>query len=135
VGRPINIGGYQFQKNGELPSDIVIERFNEAVSNGFLSLWEVKDGESSKASPVTVDLEEEARKAAAVEAARKAEEDRLTAEAEQARLVEKARLAEEARLAAEAKQAEAAKKSEEERILAEEEARKMAEAEKKTTKK
>ena len=39
--RSINIGGYQFNKGGELSSDIVIERFNEAVSNKFLSLRKV----------------------------------------------------------------------------------------------
>jgi membrane protein involved in colicin uptake len=152
MGRSINIGGYQFQKGGELPSDIIIDRFKEAVSNEFLSLREIKDGDTPKASPV-IDTEEEARKAAEAEAARKAEEDRLAAETEKARLAEEERLAaeqteaakkaEEDRLAAEAEQvriAEEANKAEEaqrvteEARLAEEEARKAAEAEKKNKK-
>jgi len=71
MGRSINIGGYQFQKDGELPSDIIIDRFKEAVSNEFLSLREIKDGDTTpKASPV-IDTEEEARKAAEAEAEKK----------------------------------------------------------------
>jgi hypothetical protein len=38
--RPINIGGYQFTEGRELESDILINGFNEAVSNGFLKLVE-----------------------------------------------------------------------------------------------
>jgi len=46
VGRAVNIGGYQFAVGQELSSDIKISGFNEAVSNGFLSLKEgdVKSG-------------------------------------------------------------------------------------------
>jgi hypothetical protein len=64
VGRSINISGYQFQKDGKLPSNIILDRFKEAVSNGFLSLREVKDRDDPKASPATVNPEEEAKKAA-----------------------------------------------------------------------
>jgi hypothetical protein len=38
--RPVNIGGYQFEKGQELESDVLINGFNEAVSNGFLTLAE-----------------------------------------------------------------------------------------------
>jgi hypothetical protein len=40
--RPINIGGYRFEEGQELESDILINGFNEAVSNGFLELTERK---------------------------------------------------------------------------------------------
>jgi uncharacterized repeat protein (TIGR02543 family) len=40
--RPVNIGGYQFKGEQELESDILINGFNEAVSNGFLELTERK---------------------------------------------------------------------------------------------
>jgi hypothetical protein len=40
--RPINIGGYQFDEGQELESDVLINGFNEAVSNGFLELVEGK---------------------------------------------------------------------------------------------
>jgi hypothetical protein len=40
--RPVNIGGYQFGKEQELESDVLINGFNEAVSNGFLELIERK---------------------------------------------------------------------------------------------
>ena len=139
AGRPINIGGYQFQKDGELPSNIIIDRFKEAVSNGFLRLREIKDEDKLKNPPVLTP-EEEARKAAEAEVARKAEESRLATEAEQARLAEEAAKAEEARKAEEATKqaeearlAEEAKKAEETRI-AEEEARKAAEQEKRNSK-
>jgi hypothetical protein len=36
--RPVNIGGYQFKEGQELESDVLINGFNEAVSNGFLEL-------------------------------------------------------------------------------------------------
>ena len=111
VDRPINIGGYQFAVGGELPSNIIIEGFKEAVSNKFLSLKKVK--EVVKKVPDN-DQEEEAKKLAEAEALRKAEEERLAAE-EAAKKAE-----EEAQKLAEA---EAAKK------LEEEEAKKLAEAE------
>jgi hypothetical protein len=38
--RPVNIGGYQFEEGQELESDVLINGFNEAVSNGFLWLTE-----------------------------------------------------------------------------------------------
>lgn len=40
--RPVNIGGYRFEEGQELESNILINGFNEAVSNGFLALveWE-----------------------------------------------------------------------------------------------
>jgi hypothetical protein len=38
-GRPVNIGGYQFREGQELESDVSINGFNEAVSNGFLELF------------------------------------------------------------------------------------------------
>jgi hypothetical protein len=38
--RLVNIGGYQFKEGQELESDILIDGFNEAVSNGFLDLFE-----------------------------------------------------------------------------------------------
>jgi hypothetical protein len=38
--RPINIGGYRFEEGKELESDVLINGFNEAVSNGFLDLSE-----------------------------------------------------------------------------------------------
>lgn len=38
--RPVNIGGYQFEEGRELESDVLINGFNEAVSNGFLELTE-----------------------------------------------------------------------------------------------
>jgi hypothetical protein len=96
AGRPINIGGYQFAAGAKLASDIIIEQFKEAVSNGFLSFQELKEDKQLKAS--LVNPEEEARKVAEAEAARKAEEERLS---------EEAKKAEEKRLAAEeaAKQA------------------------------
>jgi hypothetical protein len=40
--RPVNIGGYQFEEGQELESDVLIEGFKEAVSNGFLELAERK---------------------------------------------------------------------------------------------
>jgi hypothetical protein len=40
--RPVNIGGYQFEEGQELESDILINGFNEAVTNGFLELAERK---------------------------------------------------------------------------------------------
>jgi hypothetical protein len=40
--RPVNIGGYQFSEGQELESDVLINGFNEAVSNGFLKLVEGK---------------------------------------------------------------------------------------------
>jgi hypothetical protein len=63
VGRPINIGGYQFQKDGELPSDIIIDRFREAVSNSFLSLEEF----ASQGPYSGTDTENKARKAVEAE--------------------------------------------------------------------
>jgi hypothetical protein len=39
---PVNIGGYQFEEGQELESDIRINGFNGAVSNGFLELTERK---------------------------------------------------------------------------------------------
>jgi hypothetical protein len=38
--RPVNIGGYRFEEGQELESDVLINGFNEAVSNGFLELTE-----------------------------------------------------------------------------------------------
>jgi hypothetical protein len=38
--RPVNIGGYQFEEGQGLESDIRINGFDEAVSNGFLELIE-----------------------------------------------------------------------------------------------
>jgi hypothetical protein len=38
--RPVNIGGYQFKEGQELESNVLINGFNEAVSNGFLELTE-----------------------------------------------------------------------------------------------
>jgi hypothetical protein len=38
--RTINIGGYRFEEGQELKSNIKINGFNEAVSNGFLELIE-----------------------------------------------------------------------------------------------
>jgi len=110
VGRPINIAGYQFDANGELPSNIPIDRFNEAVSNGFLSVKEIKE-DVSVAEPKT-GTDEEAKKTAEEEAARKAEEERLAAEAAAAKKAEEDRIAAEA---AEAKR------------IADEEAKKTAE--------
>jgi hypothetical protein len=46
--RPVNISGYQFEEGQELESDILINGFNEAVSNGFLALIE---RESQEAEP------------------------------------------------------------------------------------
>jgi hypothetical protein len=40
--RTINISGYQFKEGQELESDVLINGFNEAVSNGFLELIEWK---------------------------------------------------------------------------------------------
>jgi hypothetical protein len=40
--RPVNIGGYRFEEGQELESDVLINGFNEAVSNGFLELAERK---------------------------------------------------------------------------------------------
>jgi hypothetical protein len=40
--RPVNIRGYQFEEGQELESDILINSFHEAVSNGFLELTERK---------------------------------------------------------------------------------------------
>jgi hypothetical protein len=40
--RPVNIGGYRFEEGQELESEILINGFNEAVSNGFLELMERK---------------------------------------------------------------------------------------------
>jgi hypothetical protein len=37
---PVNIGGYRFEEGKELESDVLINGFNEAVSNGFLELTE-----------------------------------------------------------------------------------------------
>jgi hypothetical protein len=49
--RPINIGGYQFTEGQELESDVLINGFHEAVSNGFLELTERKpDGEEPDAT-------------------------------------------------------------------------------------
>jgi len=42
VGRPVNIAGYQFDTDQELPSNVIIERFKEAVNNKFLSLRELE---------------------------------------------------------------------------------------------
>lgn len=47
--RPINIGGYRFDKGQELESDVLISGFNEAVSNGFIELEEV---DSNAINPV-----------------------------------------------------------------------------------
>jgi hypothetical protein len=100
-GGPINIGGYQFAMAGsELSSNIIINWFNEAVSNGFLSLRELKDGELVKES--VNDPDKETREVPKVEFDREAdaggvpgkaredeetplaEEDRLTGEASKA---------------------------------------------------
>jgi hypothetical protein len=110
-GRPINIGGYQFQKDGEIASNIIIERFKEAVSNDFLSLKEVKASEKLKA-PLVANPE--------VEAARKTEEARLAEEAKRAERAE--------RKAQKAADAEALKKAEEEAHIAEETVQKAVEA-------
>ena len=83
-----------FQKDGELPSSIIIERFKEAVSNGFLSLQEVSS---------VIDSEDGKRKMAEAEAIQKASENRLAAEAEQTRLAEKAKKVEEVHLTEKAK--------------------------------
>jgi hypothetical protein len=40
--RAVNIGGYRFEEDHELESDVLINGFNEAVSNGFLELIERK---------------------------------------------------------------------------------------------
>jgi hypothetical protein len=40
--RLVNIGGYRFEEGQELESDILINGFNEAVTNGFLDLIERK---------------------------------------------------------------------------------------------
>jgi hypothetical protein len=47
--RPINIGGYRFDKEQKLESDVLILGFNEAVDNGFLELEEV---DSNAGEPV-----------------------------------------------------------------------------------
>jgi len=73
VNRPINIGGYSFNVGQELPSNIIIERFKEAVSNGFLSLRE-----ADKALPTEeTEAARKAEEAQLAEEARKAEEKRL----------------------------------------------------------
>jgi hypothetical protein len=125
VGRPINIGGYEFAVDQELPSDIIIDRFREAVSNKFLSLRKVEKS-IPEAQVKEISPDEEARKTAELEAA-KIEEDRL---AEEARKSEEARLAEEARKAEEDRLAEEARKAEEIK-LAEEAHKKEDEAQKK----
>ena len=113
VGRPVNIAGYQFDTDQELPSNVIIERFKEAVNNKFLSLRELE-----KPAPlVSVDnTAEEARLKEEAEAVRKAEEAK---KAEEERLAEEARKAEELRLEEEAK-----KKAEEARLKEEAEATK-----------
>jgi hypothetical protein len=59
--RPVNIQGYQFQEEQELESDILINSFNEAVSNGFLDLidrkLEVEESDATQA-PQTGDTGE-----------------------------------------------------------------------------
>jgi hypothetical protein len=40
--RAVNIGGYRFEEDQELESDVLINGFNEAVNNGFLELTERK---------------------------------------------------------------------------------------------
>jgi hypothetical protein len=47
AGRPINLGGYQFAAGQELKSNIIMNRFKEAVSEGILSLREEAGGNSS----------------------------------------------------------------------------------------
>jgi hypothetical protein len=50
--RPVNIGGYQFAEGQELESDVLINGFKEAVSNGFLELTERKpEGADQDATP------------------------------------------------------------------------------------
>jgi hypothetical protein len=54
--RPVNIGGYQFAEGQELESDIPINGFKEAVSNGFLELTECKpegEGQDATQAPQT----------------------------------------------------------------------------------
>ena len=79
TGRSININGYQFGIGQELRSNIIIERFNEAVTKKFLSL---KDS----CKPVLADKVKDnlAEKDAQKEAVRKAEEARLAEEAKKA---------------------------------------------------
>jgi hypothetical protein len=128
-GRSINIGGYQFQKNGELFSGIIIERFAEAVSNKFLSLSEIGHNQASG----TNGLEEEARNIAEAEAARETNEGRSAVEADQARKdAELAKQAKEARIAKETRKLErkAQKVVEAEILMRAEKDRLTAEAEK-----
>jgi hypothetical protein len=119
AGRPINIGGYQFATGAELSSDIIIERFKEAVSNEFLILKEAgaDDAPGLSSLPESGTGDEELRKAA--EEAVKAEEKRAAAEIEAALAAEKNRLAEEARIAEEARLAEEARAAEEARLAEE----------------
>jgi hypothetical protein len=118
TGRPVNFAGYQFDVGQELKSDIKISRFDEAISNKFLSLRE--SDKPAPAAPTNTD--EEAKKAAEAEAARKAEETRI---AEEAKLAEEIRLAEEAKKAEEARIAQEAAEAQR---VADEEAKKAAEA-------
>jgi uncharacterized repeat protein (TIGR02543 family) len=53
--RPVNIGGYQFKEGQELESGILIPGFNEAVSNGFLELVEVKPESGRQDAPRAVE--------------------------------------------------------------------------------
>jgi hypothetical protein len=53
---PVNIGGYQFTEGRELESDVLINGFKEAVSNGFLELTERKPegaGQDATQAPQT----------------------------------------------------------------------------------
>jgi len=86
--RPINIGGYQFAKGQELPSSIKINGFNEAVSNGFLSLKVVTSSKDTDIATCEKSKEHpEFSKPSKIAAERAKEEDaKFKAEAEMQRI-------------------------------------------------